>query len=52
MTSAKAGLLERVRSEAEQALFDIVERWPLDVVTGTELNDLLGEDRPRGAALR
>lgn len=52
MTSAKSGLLERVRSDAEQALVDIVERWPVDVITSAEIDAVMGEDRPRDAAKR
>ena len=52
LTAAKAGLLERVRSEGEQAAFDIVERWPVDVITSAEIDTAMGEERPRGAAKR
>jgi hypothetical protein len=52
MTAAKQGLLERSRSEAEQTLLNIVERWPVDVITAQEIDNALGEDRPSGAAKR
>lgn len=52
MTAAKQNLLDRSRSEAEQVLLDIVERWPVDVITDREIDNALGEDRPTGAAKR
>jgi hypothetical protein len=52
MTSAKASLLERTRPAEEQILHDIVERWPVDIIISDELHTLLGDDRPKGAALR
>lgn len=52
MTSAKAALLERTRPAEEQCLRDIVERWPVDIITSDELHTLMGDDRPKGAALR
>jgi hypothetical protein len=52
MTSAKAALLERTRPAEEQFLHDIVKRWPVDIITSDELHTLLGDDRPKGAALR
>ena len=52
MTRAKAALLERCRSEAEQTLHKTVAKWPVDVITNEELHDLMGEERPKGLALR
>jgi hypothetical protein len=52
LTAAKAGLLARVRSESEQAAFDIAERWPVDVITSDEIDAVMGEERPRGSAKR
>jgi len=52
MTRAKVALLERSRSEAEQILHNAVAIWPVDIITSEELHELLGGDRPRGAALR
>lgn len=52
LTAAKTALLERVRSEAEQILFDIAARWPVDVITSVEIDAALGEERPKGSAKR
>lgn len=52
MTAAKAALLDRTRSEDEQLLRDVVDKWPVDIVTSDELHERLGENRVRGAALR
>lgn len=52
MTPAKAALLDRCRSEAEQTLRKAVAKWPVDVITNEELHDLLGDERPKGTALR
>lgn len=52
MTGAKAALLERCRSEAEQTLHKAVAKWPVDVITNEELHELMGEERPKGLALR
>lgn len=52
MTAAKTVLLARVRSEADQALLDIVERWPVDVITSEEINAAMGDERPKGSAKR
>jgi hypothetical protein len=51
-TAAKAGLLARVRSDSEQAAFDIAERWPVDVITSEEIDTVMGEERHRGSAKR
>ncbi len=52
MTQAKAALLDRCRSEAEQTLHKAVAKWPVDVITNEELHELMGEERPKGLALR
>lgn len=52
MTHAKAALLDRCRSEAEQTLHKVAADWPVDVITNEELHELMGEERPRGLALR
>ena len=52
LTAAKTALLERVRSEAEQILFDIAARWPVDVITSVEIDAAMGEERPKGSAKR
>jgi hypothetical protein len=52
LTAAKAALLERVRSEAEQVVFDIAARWPVDVITSMEIDAAMGEERPKGSAKR
>ncbi len=52
LTRAKAALLERCRSEAEQSLFNAVAAWPGDLITMEELHELMGDERPKGAALR
>ena len=52
MTTAKATLLERTRSAEEQVLRNIVERWPVDIITSDELHALLDDDRLKGTAFR
>lgn len=52
MSPAKAALLDRTRSEDDQTLLDIAQRWPVDVITSTELRAQLGCDRMTGPALR
>jgi hypothetical protein len=52
LTLAKVALLERGRSEAEQILHSAAARWVVDIITSDELHDLMGEERPRGPALR
>lgn len=52
MTQAKAALLDRCRSEFERTLHKLVAKWPVDVITNEELHDLLGDERPKGSALR
>ena len=52
MTAAKAALLDRTRSEDEQVLRDIVERWPVDVITSEEIHERLGDNRVKGTVLR
>jgi hypothetical protein len=52
MTTAKATLLERTRPAEEQVLRDIVERWPVDIITSDELHTLLDDERLKGTAFR
>ena len=52
MTEAREALLSRCRNESEQTLIDLAARWPVDIVTSREIQDILGEDSPSGAALR
>jgi hypothetical protein len=52
MTAAKAALLKRVRSDAEQTLFDIADHWPVDVITSEEIDAAMGDARPTGTAKR
>lgn len=52
ITTAKATLLERTRPAEEQVLRDIVERWPVDIVTSDELHTLLDDERLKGTAFR
>lgn len=52
MSPAKAALLDRTRSEDDQTLRDIAQRWPSDVITNNELHAQLGGDRMTGPALR
>jgi len=52
MTKAKQSLLERCRSEAEQILLEIAQRWPVDVITSEEINEALGPDQPSSTAKR
>jgi hypothetical protein len=51
MTAAKVELLNRTRSEDEQTLRAIAERWPVDIITSRELHTQLGESRITGPAL-
>lgn len=51
MSAAKAALLERTRSEHEQLLHDVVDRWPTDIILNIELRNLMGEQSLAGAAL-
>jgi hypothetical protein len=52
MTDAKAELLERTRPPEEQVLHDVVQRWPVDVISNEELQHLMGDDPLTGAGLR
>ena len=53
LTEAKAALLDRTRSEAEAMLDDIVRRWPVDIVTMEEANDVFADGvMPKGRALK
>lgn len=52
MTTAKQSLLERSRSEADQILLDIAQRWPVDVITSSEISNALTDDPPSNAAKR
>jgi hypothetical protein len=52
MTAAKAALLDRTRSDDEEVLRDLVERWPVDIITSEELHERLGENRVKGTVLR
>lgn len=42
MTSAKRGLVERMRSDNESLLHDIVARWPTDLIAYCEIIDQIG----------
>ena len=42
----------RARWEGERVVFDIAERWPVDVITSDEIGAAMGEERLRGAAKR
>lgn len=52
LTEAKVALLESTRSDEDNILQGIVERWPSDLTTNNELHELLGDHRPTAAALR
>lgn len=42
MTAAKRGLVERIRSDNESLLHDIVARWPTDLIAYCEIIDQIG----------
>ena len=52
LSQAKAALLERTRSDEDNILQGIAERWPVDLITNDELHELLGDHRPTAGALR
>jgi hypothetical protein len=53
LTEAKETLLERTRSEAEDLLEEIVNCWPVDIVTMEEANDVFADGvMPKGKALK
>lgn len=51
MSPAKAALLERTRSEHEQVMHDIVDRWPVDIITSSEVRGIIGERALGGPAM-
>lgn len=52
LSEAKLELLRRTRSETENILLLIVDRWPVDLITKEDLLKTLDGDCPSGAALR
>lgn len=52
LSEAKLELLQRTRSETENVLLLIVDRWPVDLITKGDLLTVLDGDCPSGAALR
>lgn len=52
LSEAKLELLRRTRSEAENILHLMVEKWPVDLISKDDLSLVLGGDCPSGAALR
>lgn len=52
LSEAKLELLRRTRSETENLLLLIVDRWPVDLITKEDLLKALDGDCPSGAALR
>ncbi len=52
MNAAKAAMIDRVRTDSERILRRVGADWPVEVITSHEIETLLGEDRPRGTALR
>ena len=52
LSEAKLELLRRTRSETENILLLMVEKWPVDLITKNDLLRVLEEDCPSGAALR
>lgn len=52
LSEAKLELLRRTRSETENILLLIVDRWPVDLITKEDLLKALDGDCPSGAALR
>jgi len=52
LTAAKTALLQRIRSEAEQVLFDIATFWRVDVITSAEIDAAIGDEAPKGGAKR
>lgn len=52
LSEAKLELLRRTRSETENILLLMVEKWPVDLMTKQDLLATLDGDCPSGAALR
>ena len=52
ITEAKKALIAATRSEGESMLAEIVNRWPVDVISWEEIKDLMGEHTPKAAAAR
>ena len=52
MTTAKAELLNNTRSEAEAALDDVIKKWPVDIISSTDISTIIGDDQmPSGGQL-
>jgi hypothetical protein len=52
ISSAKAELLDRIRPEGERILRQVSQNWPSDLISSTDIQLHLGDERPKGAALR
>ena len=53
LNKAKLAVLARTRTEFDNVLAEIRERWPVDLITSAELKDIVGEDEwPNPAALK
>jgi hypothetical protein len=52
MTTAKAELLNNTRGEAEAALDDVIKKWPVDIISSTDISTIIGDDQtPSGGQL-
>lgn len=52
ISPAKAELLDRIRPENERILRQLTRAWPSDLIGSTDIQLHLGDERPKGAALR
>lgn len=52
ITQAKAELLDRIRPESERILRQVAQSWPGDLIGMKDIHLHLGDERPKGTALR
>ncbi|MEE1878122.1 DUF5906 domain-containing protein [Altererythrobacter litoralis] len=53
LSAAKKAVLARSRTEFENILMEVAEKWPVDLVTSAELKRLVGDEGwPKGPAVR
>lgn len=52
LNAAKRALIATGRTEEEFTLREITDRWPVDLITGIEIREAIGEDGPKNAVLR
>ena len=51
-TEAKKALIAATMSDSDTVLAEIVDCWPVDVISWEEIKDLMGEHTPKAAAAR